>query len=101
MPGMSPRAAGAPPASARWSADGLAVVGHDRAQTGSGESAFVYVRVWPGLTGSGPAPASNVPGRSGLPSDLTIVSPWTGGAVVTFVLTAAELLFSSFDSAIC
>jgi hypothetical protein len=34
-------------------------------------------------------------------SVLRIVRPAGGGAVVTFVLTADELLFSSFDSAIC
>src|SRR6478735_4090590 len=50
MAGMSPAAGGTPPSRSRWSADGFAVVGHDRAQTGSGESAFVIVRSIAGRT---------------------------------------------------
>jgi hypothetical protein len=70
---MSPAAGGAPPGWARWSADGLAVVGHERAQTGSGESLFVIVR--------------STAGRTVVDSESDAWTPW----FLMFPVTAAVL----------
>src|SRR6185436_19513688 len=55
--------------------------------------------VWPGVTGSGPAPSlQSVPGAS--TSVLSTLSGAAGGALPTCVLTSADVLFSSLLSAI-
>jgi hypothetical protein len=55
----------------------------------------LYVSIWPGLTGSGPAPAITAGS-----SVLTMVRAGGAGAAVTAVLTVADVLFSSLVSGI-
>ena len=56
---------------------------------------------WPGLTGSGPAPVVQGKPRLGLPSVFLMVSNGVGGGLLpTAVLTDADVLLSSFVSAI-